>query len=85
MKFIIKVSLELMIAEFVAFLVPAIVLSIFLYGVIGEMYELVSEVLVVVVFGGGADVALFVPIKFMSAVYCDHDHVGSDIEFAAVV
>lgn len=58
---------------------------VLLYGIIGEMDELVVEILHVELFSSGANVAILIPISFLIAVDAGHADVRADIEFAFLV
>mmetsp|Transcript_9735 Transcript_9735/g.16401 ORF Transcript_9735/g.16401 Transcript_9735/m.16401 type:complete len:318 (+) Transcript_9735:37-990(+) len=76
--------LEVHVGELVAGLELAVVLGALLHGVVGEVDQLVAEVVDGVLAAGGAQVALLVDEHLGVAVDRGHQHVGADVELAAV-
>ena len=66
--FLVQVSLELVVGQLVAFLMLAVEGAVLLYGIVGEVDHLISDVVEVEVVGGGADVALAEPVSAHEAV-----------------
>lgn len=65
---VIEIFLEVVVAEFVAVLVLAVLIGVDLNGVVGEMDELVLGVAELKFVAAGSDVALLVPVTFRLAV-----------------
>ena len=59
-------------------------LIIFLNGLVGEMDHKVVGILFGVLFRGGADVSIAVPVAFENAIDCCQKDVASNVEFAVV-
>jgi hypothetical protein len=65
---VVEIFLEVVVAEFVAVLVLAVLVGVDLYGVVGEMDELVLGVAQLKFVAAGSDVALLVPVTLRLAV-----------------
>ena len=81
----VEVALEVCVADFVGGFVFAVVFVVLLHGVVGEVDELVVEVLHVELFAGGADVAVLVPVALEMSVETGDYHVGADVELPFLV
>lgn len=53
-------------------------------SVVGEVNHAVADVREVIFFGGGADVAVIVPITLQPAIDCSNKNVAADVELAVV-
>jgi hypothetical protein len=65
---LIQVFLEVLVAQFIALLEPPIVIGVFLNGIIGEMDQVISTILDVVLIRGCSNVTLFIPITLKHAI-----------------
>lgn len=65
---LVQILLELLVAEFVAVLVLAILIGVDLDGVVGEVDALVDRVLELVLVATGPDISFFVPVSFEASV-----------------
>ncbi len=81
----IEISLELRVAELIAGLELAVLFTITLDSVIGQMDVNVVNVIGVVVLGAGPDVAFIVPKIFSGWAHSDHKEVGADVELSFLV
>jgi hypothetical protein len=63
----------------------AVLIGLLLDGVVGEVDHLIGQVVDVEVGGGGADVALLVPVALQDTVAGGRQQVATDVEFAFVV
>jgi len=80
----VDIGRKLIIANLVALLVSAIIWQILLDCIIGQ----VDGSIVVnqgILAGGGANVAVFVPVAFDVSVYTGYHHIVAEIEFAFVI
>lgn len=80
-----KVSFELAVAELVALLVFAVVLSGLLDGVVGEVDVGVEKIGDVIELGRCSNVSLIVPVDLQASVDGNCQHVCPNIEFPAIV
>lgn len=65
---VVQILLEIMVAEFVAILILAILIAVDLDSVIGEMDELVVCILYLILIAAGSNVALVVPVSLCFAI-----------------
>ena len=82
---LVEVALELVVGELVTLLVLAVEGAVLLDGVVGEVDELIADVVEVEVVGGGADVALAEPVGAHEAVQAGDQHVVADVELPPLV
>lgn len=82
---LIKVALKLLVADFVALLVLAILLRVLLDGVVGEMDVEIGALFEAELGGGSSDVALGVPVGLKDAVEGGQKHIVADIELPPLV
>jgi len=81
----VKISLKLVVAELVTWLVLTVIVSILLDGIVGQVDQVVIEILQIVLVAACTDVTLLVPEGLEIAVdACDH-HVVPDIELSVVI
>jgi hypothetical protein len=81
----VQISLEISEGKFIGRLEFAVVLVVFLYCVVGEVYEFVVEVFHVELLGGCSDVAVLVPVALLIAVDAADADVGADVELPLLV
>jgi hypothetical protein len=72
-------------AQFICIFVLAVVLGVFLDGIVGEMDHSVLEVFGCEFLGGCADVALLVPVGSEVAIEGGHQDVAAEVELALVI
>ena len=65
---LVKVSLEVTTTHFITVLELAKVISLFLDGVVGQMYKFVREIIQIKFFTARSDVAVFVEVSFQGFV-----------------
>jgi hypothetical protein len=82
---ILQILLELGIGDLIIILKLAILFSLLLDGIVGEVDELVLEVLQAELLAGCADVALLVPVPLYHSVDCRQQDVAAKVEFTLVV
>ena len=63
----------------------AVLLPLLLYSVIGQVYQLILQILQGINLAGGSHVALLIPVALHAAVYAGDQHVATHVEFALVV
>jgi hypothetical protein len=80
-----EILLKLSIGDLISLLELAIILSVLLDGVIGQMGEQILRVLNAVFAGSRPDVPVRVPVALHLAVVAGHRHVMPDIKFTPLV
>lgn len=80
-----EVLLEFGEGYFVAALEFTVFVSLFLDCVVGEMHELVIQILEVVILASGADVPLVIEVALHDAVHRGDQQIASDVELALIV
>lgn len=69
-SFYLNVFFEVLVGDLIEIFELAIVISFLLNGIVGEVDVLVVEMFEVVLFAGGANIALLVPVALHDPVYC---------------
>ena len=82
---IVEIFLKLMIWNFIAFLIFAIILAIFLYRIIGKMSEKVFSIFIAILTWSCPYVAFFVPISFDSTIVTCNHHIMSYVKFTFLI
>lgn len=81
----VQILLKVSVAEFVAFLIAAVLRTVLLHCIVGQVHQVVTAVLDGVFEACGPDVALRIPVAFELAVDARHEHVVPDIELPPVI
>ena len=81
----VEIALQFCVGYFISRFVFAVVYTVFLDGIICQMNFIVLNVLQAPEVAGGPHVALLVPVGSEVAVVGGDQHVGSDVEFSAMV
>lgn len=81
----VQVPLELTVRQLISWLVPTIVLPIFLNRIICKMHIGVAEVLYVELVGTSPYIPLRIPVRFQESVSAGNHHVVSYVEFTVMV
>lgn len=82
---IVDVSFQFGKWDFIEIFKLSIFLSFFLDGIVGEVYQFIIQIFKGVLFAGGSDVTLLVPISFDDSIDAGDQDVASDVEFSLVV
>lgn len=65
---IVKIFLEVVVAELVSVLIFAVFVGVDLYGVVGEVDELILGIVELELIAAGSDISLIVPVSFDLAI-----------------
>lgn len=82
---LLNIFLEIVKRYFVAALKFTIFLSLFLYGIVCEMNELIVEVLERKLFACCADIPIIIPVTLYITIYTCYEDIASDVKFSSLV
>lgn len=77
-----KIFLQLIIGNFIAFLIASIIVSIFLYSIVGQMHHRILNIVYSKFLRTGPDIPFSMEIPSQSSMETCHHHIMSEIEFA---